>query len=228
MSFIRLDGDPPVEIKVRHSSRASRLSLRVSSLDGQVTMTLPRDVPIAEAESFAEERQDWIRTARSKAIRAQKLSEGSTLPLEGRIYQIVLESRRAAILDGDMFRVPARAPGRAAVSFLKLLARDRLAEACDHYAGAVGKPYTALTLRDTRSRWGSCSEAGRLMFSWRLILAPPAVLRYVAAHEVAHLVRMDHSPAFWDVVEKLDPTWREHRGWLREYGAGLHAYQFVD
>jgi predicted metal-dependent hydrolase len=82
-------------------------------------------------------------------------------------------------------------------------------------------------MRDTRSRWGSCSSQGTLMYSWRLIMAPPEVLRYVAAHEVAHLAEMNHSPAFWQVVQTLYGAHHRERGWLREHGASLHKYRFT-
>ena len=107
-------------------------------------------------------------------------------------------------------------------AFLRATARDRLAAACDRHAGTLGRPYRRLTLRDTRSRWGSCTAGGDLMFSWRLVMAPPEVLDYVAAHEVAHLARMDHSPAFWAVVAGLCPAHEGPRAWLRERGGELH------
>ncbi|MEY3959547.1 MAG: hypothetical protein RIR14_200, partial [Pseudomonadota bacterium] len=81
-------------------------------------------------------------------------------------------------------------------------------------------------LRDTRSRWGSCTAEGALMYSWRLIMAPPPVLRYVAAHEVAHLVEMNHSPQFWAVVDRLYPGWEAQRAWLRSHGSALHGLRF--
>lgn len=228
MGSIRLDGDPSVEIAVRRSARARRLSLRVSSLDGRVTLTLPTRVPLAEGQAFAEERSDWIRGARAQAHPVVRIEDGAEIPVEGDTATVRVERRRSAQLDGATLRLPARAPGKAAAAFLKLRARDRLARACDDHVAALGKSYSTLALRDTRSRWGSCSQAGRLMFSWRLVMAPPDVLNYVAAHEVAHLAHMDHSPAFWSVVEQLDPTWRAHRSWLREHGTRLHAYHFAD
>jgi predicted metal-dependent hydrolase len=85
---------------------------------------------------------------------------------------------------------------------------------------------TQISLRDTRSRWGSCSAEGRLMYSWRLIMAPPSVLDYVAAHEVAHLVQMNHSEAFWAVVQGLYPGWQRQRDWLRHQGGALHVWDF--
>jgi predicted metal-dependent hydrolase len=121
-----------------------------------------------------------------------------------------------------------RAVPAAVAGVLKALARDRLTEASDRHAAALGRRYTRLTLRDTRSRWGSCSSAGALMYSWRLILAPPEVLDYVAAHEVAHLAQMNHSPAFWAEVARLCPSYPTHRTWLRRSGDTLHRYRFSD
>jgi predicted metal-dependent hydrolase len=92
----------------------------------------------------------------------------------------------------------------------------------------LGRRYTRLTLRDTRSRWGSCSATGALSYSWRLILAPPRVLDYVAAHEVAHLAQMNHSPAFWAEVARLMPDYESPRAWLRREGSALHRYRFGD
>lgn len=121
---------------------------------------------------------------------------------------------------------PGRPAGPAVLAALKCLARDRLAEASDRHATAIGRKVGRITLRDTRSRWGSCTSEGNLMYSWRLILAPPEVLDYVAAHEVAHLVHMDHSRAFWAQVERLMPGHKSARDWLRREGTGLHRWRF--
>ncbi|MEL7205889.1 MAG: SprT family zinc-dependent metalloprotease, partial [Pseudomonadota bacterium] len=128
----------------------------------------------------------------------------------------------------DRIEVPGSADrvGTRVATWLKLLARDRLIEASDRYAAELGRPYTRLSLRDTRSRWGSCSAQGRLMYSWRLILAPPEALDYVAAHEVAHLQEMNHSPAFWSIVADLCPDYETQRLWLRHEGTSLHRYRF--
>ncbi|MFN6979665.1 MAG: M48 family metallopeptidase, partial [Gemmobacter sp.] len=120
----------------------------------------------------------------------------------------------------------AAGAGARVAAFLRLLARDRLAAACDAHAARAGRRYVRLVLRDTRSRWGSCTAQGALMFNWRLAMAPPAVLDYVAAHEVAHLVRMDHSPAFWAEVERLRPGHAADRAWLRRHGGALHGWRF--
>jgi hypothetical protein len=116
-------------------------------------------------------------------------------------------------------------PARIA-AFLKVRARDRLAAASDHYAAQIGRKVVQISLRDTRSRWGSCTPDGALMYNWRLIMAPPAVLDYVAAHEVAHLIEMNHSPAFWAVVARIYPNWQVQRDWLKRNGAVLQAVRF--
>ena len=226
MTVAYLDGDPPIEITLRRSGRARRLSLRVSALDGRVTLTLPDRARAADALDFARERADWILAAQARASGCVTVADGAVFPVEGRPVTVSGWSRRGPQLADGVLSVPAARPGAAALAFLKTLARERLAAASDNHAQRLGVGYRTITLRDTRSRWGSCTSEGRLMYSWRLIMAPPEVLDYVAAHEVAHLVKMDHSPAFWRVVEELCPAWARHRDWLRAQGPALHRVRF--
>ena len=225
-SRITLRGRPDVEVAVKRSRRARRLSLRVSSLDGRVTLTMPSSVGDAEARAFAEDRGDWIADALARIPVTVAVQVGITLPVEGHVCHVKAGPRAAR--DGDRLIVPETRAGPAARGLLRTLARDRLAAASDRYAAILDRPYAKLTLRDTRSRWGSCTSDGRLMYSWRLAMAPPQVLDYVAAHEVAHLARMDHSPAFWRIVGDLCPDWRAQRDWLRAEGGALHRYHFGD
>jgi len=152
------------------------------------------------------------------------------VPVEGVPVVVAQGTGRSVRLEGETVFVPGPedAMGARLRGWLRTRARDRLADASDRHAAALGRPYTAITLRDTRSRWGSCTADGRLMYSWRLILAPPEILDYVAAHEVAHLREMNHSPAFWTWVERLYGDWRPARDWLRRNGAGLHRVRFDD
>jgi len=160
-----------------------------------------------------------------------RVTHGTLLPLEGVLTRLdpgpargtVRREAGALIVPG-----PADQAGRRVAAYLRALARDRLAVACDRYAAQIGRAHSGLTLRDTRSRWGSCTAAGGLMFSWRLILAPPDVLDYVAAHEVAHLAQMNHSPAFWAEVARLMPGYATRRRWLKAEGGALHAWRFGD
>ncbi len=223
-----LPGLPEVEITLRRSARARRFSLRVSSLDGQVTLSMPARAREAEALAFARSQEGWLRAALGRVPQGAAVGIGVALPVEGQMLRLVPGQARAVRAEGDSLHVPGD-PAQAGVrvaAWLKLRARDRLAAASDHYAGLLGRRVTGITLRDTRSRWGSCTAAGRLMFSWRLIMAPPAVLDYVAAHEAAHLVEMNHSPAYWAVVGRIFPGWQAQRGWLRRHGPGLHALRF--
>jgi len=225
-----LSGDPRVEITLRRSARARRVSLRVSGLDGRVTLSLPKSMSTAKAMAFAEEKSDWIRSHLAKQVESVDVALGSEIMVRGdRVPIMHGPVRKAQLADGAM-QVPDRAEMVAAriKAFLKLAARAELTQACNHYAGLVDRSAGKITLRDTRSRWGSCSSRGDLMFSWRLVMAPPEVLDYVAAHEVAHLVEMNHSAAYWAVVERICPGYAAPRQWLRQNGQLLHRYRFGD
>lgn len=223
-------GNPPVELCLRRSPRARRISLRVSGLDGRVTLTVPHGVAMAEALDFARSRGDWVRAQLSAQAETVQVGHGVTLPLEGRGMRIAPTTGRRILTEGQDLLVPGPADMVATRlhAWLKARARNRLAAASDHYAAQLGRRFGRITLRDTRSRWGSCSAKGALSYSWRLVLAPPEVLEYVAAHEVAHLAEMNHSPAFWAVVARLMPDHAAARRWLRREGAALHRYRFGD
>ncbi|WP_417723591.1 M48 family metallopeptidase [Salipiger sp.] len=230
MGQITLPGNPPIFVTLRRSARARRLSLRLSQLDGRVTLTLPKRLPEREAICFLQEKEDWLRGHLEARGDDVTMGPGALLPIEGVLQEIRPSSGRSVRLEPGAVLVPGEAeqiPVRLR-AFLRTLARERLAAASDRHSATLGRPYSRLTLRDTRSRWGSCTMDGALMYSWRLILAPPEVLDYVAAHEVAHLAEMNHSAAFWSVVERLYGDWQTPRRWLREEGATLHRYRFGD
>ena len=223
-----LAGAPPIEITLRRSARARRFSLRVSRLDGRVTLSLPLRARESEALEFARAQEGWIRQALAALPQVDAVCFGNALPFEGRMLTLAPASGRRLAIAGDSLLVPGEPAqvARRVSAFLKVRARDALAQASDQYAAALGRPYHSLTLRDTRSRWGSCTQDGALMYSWRLVMAPPAVLDYVAAHEVAHLDQMNHSPAFWAVVARLCPEYEAPRRWLKTHGQALHGYRF--
>lgn len=228
MSENVLPGDPPIPLILRRSGRARRISLRISQLDGRVTLTLPNRVPEREALAFAREKEAWIRKHLAARGADVAVGIGAQLPVGGVMHEVVAGTGRQIRFDAGRVAVPG-APDRAGprlAAHLRQVARARLAEASDDYAARLGKPYRAITLRDTRSRWGSCTVEGRLMYSWRLILAPPEVLDYVAAHEVAHLAEMNHSDAFWAQVTRIYGPYETPRRWLRTHGGDLHRYRF--
>ena len=225
-----LPGSPPVEITLRRTNRARRMSLRVSRLDGRVTLSLPPMAREAEAVAFLRAQEDWIRKALANVVPGGTVGMGEEIPVEGRLVQLMPGQGRSVVLADGALLMPAdtaRAGVRVA-AFLKTRARDRLAAASDHYAARIGRRYRTLTLRDTRSRWGSCTSDAGLMYSWRLIMAPPRVLDSVAAHEVAHLAEMNHSARFWAIVADLMPEYQTHRRWLKSEGHALHSYRFAE
>ena len=221
-----LAGSPPVSLTLRRSTRARRIILRVSRLDGRVTLTMPRGVSEAEALDFARTKEDWIRDHLAQRGSDVTVAHGALIPVEGAMREVVPVSGRRIVLREGEIGVPGDAPAVRLKTWLRELARERLAEASDHYAASLGRGYTRITLRDTRSRWGSCSSNGGLMYSWRLIMAPPEILDYVAAHEVAHLAELNHSPAFWAHVGRLYGPYDSARNWRKSTGNDLHRYRF--
>lgn len=226
--IIQLPGEPSLAVIWRRSAHARRLSLRVSRLDGQVTLTLPLRATRASAQTFLLERADWLRRTLAAIDGPLPVGAGTLLPVEGVALVLTPGPYRSARIEGGALLAPETRPALAALAFLRNRARERLAQRVAHHAQALGRQAGALTLRDTRSRWGSCSARGDLMFSWRLILAPPEILDYVAAHEVAHLAQMNHSPAFWAEVARLFPAHAGARHWLKTQGNHLHRYRFAD
>lgn len=227
---ITLDSLPHIPIALRPVARARSLSLRVSSLDGQVTLSMPARLPRREALAFLHSKEAWLQAALARVPARVAPAPGQAILLRGEMRRIVAAPvPRIREAPGEVQIPETRAAQAQAqlAAYLKASARAALVPAAEGYARALRRPITAISLRDTRSRWGSCTAQGRLMFSWRLIMAPPRVLDYVAAHEVAHLAHMDHSRAFWDCVAGLMPDYREPRAWLRGHGAELHRYCFT-
>ena len=220
-------GSPPIEVRIKRNPRAKRFTLRLSRTGGKATLTLPTRASIREAEGFATRQEGWLRAQLSKLPERTLLIDGGRLPFRGTDLEIASTSGRSIRVEDGKILVGGKHSGARLQAFVKTEARNALYPAVEKYAAKINRPFNRITLRDTRSRWGSCSVEGNLMFSWRLVMAPPVVLDYVAAHEVAHLAEMNHSRAFWDVVETLMPDYQNHRNWLREHGAKLHAVNFI-
>lgn len=192
-----------------------------------MSLSLPLWAPEADALEFLREREGWLRSHLDRAPDAQVAGIGASVPICGVARPVVAgRGRSARFVDGQIEVPEGPREGPRIKALLTALARERLAASVATHAGAIGRVPGRLTLRDPRSRWGSCSSRGDLMFSWRLIMAPPAVLDYVAAHEVAHLVEMNHSDRFWALCAQLCPEYRRHRSWLKRHGAELLAWRF--
>ena len=216
-----------MEVVLKRNARATRFSLRVSRADGVVSLSLPVWAPRQDALAFLSERADWVRSHLAHTPAPSRARIGAALPVLGIPRRVEAGNGRAARFeDGRLTVPPGPHEGLRLRALLTAMARDRLSRAVSAHAGAIGRRPGKLTLRDTRSRWGSCSARGDLMFSWRLVMAPPEILDYVAAHEVAHLAEMNHGPAFWALCRRLSPASDTHRAWLRTHGADLLAWRF--
>ncbi|HUS54821.1 MAG TPA: SprT family zinc-dependent metalloprotease [Thermohalobaculum sp.] len=225
--------NPNISVRLRVSPRAQRFTLRLEPSGEGAVLTLPHGVPMSEARMFLIRQSDWLARALARQPGRIVVGDGVRLPVAGNDVEIRMIDgpRRAPHLEDGQLILSAPASrgalaGPRVAAFLKSRARDVLVPAAQSYSGLLGRRAVAVTLRDTRSRWGSCTNQGRLSFSWRLAMAPPEVLDYVAAHEAAHLLEMNHGPGFWAVVERIMPDYRRHRAWLKSEGRKLHSFQF--
>lgn len=222
--------DPPCRVRLSVSPRARRLTLRLAPQSGAPALTLPPGVTEAEARQFLLRHRDWLARALARQPAPTPVAPGVRLPVAGRT--VTLEAapgpRRAPVLEGD--RLILAGPGAAGprvAAWLKARARAAIAPLAERHAARLERPIAAIRFGDTRSRWGSCSSAGRLGFSWRLAMTPPEVQAYVAAHEAAHLVELNHSPRYWALLASLMPDYAGPRGWLKREGRALHRFAFT-
>ena len=221
-------GSPEIAIRLRRHSRARRLVLRIAATAGPPVLTLPARATLAEARAFALDHEPWLRRHLADRPGTIAVGPGTRLPVAGRLVELRLGPGFRLDRGAGTLTLPGPAPRAApeAAIFLREEARRACLEAVARHAGALGRRHGRISLRDPRTRWGSCTSTGDLMFSWRLAMAPEEVLDYVAAHEVAHLVELNHSARFWAVVDRLCPGSARPRAWLRREGAGLHRYGF--
>jgi len=218
-------------VTLRRRPNTRRYTLRIQAADRTVVLTMPPRGSVREAKTFAERNGGWIAARLKRLPEAVPLAEGFEVPLRGVPHRIVHRGTRGTVWTeaGDGMPLLCVPGDRAHVArrlrnFLKREAKRDLEAASRHYATLLGVTVKRVTVRDQSSRWGSCTAAGVLSYSWRLILAPPHVLDYLAAHEVAHLVEMNHSRAFWRVVARICPDWQRAKGWLDANGNALHRY----
>jgi predicted metal-dependent hydrolase len=222
-------GEPGIEVRLRRHARARRMILRVARAGGGPVLTLPPGATLAAAHSFLRDQEAWLRRQIEIAPGGMVVSDGTMLPFRGETLTIRASTGRGLHHENGVLSVagpPQKLPARVH-AWLREAARQDCVRLAAVHARALGREHGRITLRDTRSRWGSCTSAGDLMFSWRLVLAPAAVLDYVVAHEVAHLAELNHSRRFWDHVARLCPGHAAPRRWLRGNGAGLHAWDFT-
>lgn len=221
-------GSHHVTLAVERHPRARRLTLRLEPASGRFHLVLPRGVALAEGLAFARSRKAWILGQLDSLPPQVPFAPGAAIPYLGRDHEIVHqpEARGAVWREDGQICVTGFAEHlpRRVEDYLKMQARRELGERAHEKAAGIERRVTRIALRDTHSRWGSCARDGRINFSWRLILAPEPVLDYVVAHEVAHLVHMNHSRDFWRLVARLTEDVPGSKQWLRRNGASLLRY----
>jgi predicted metal-dependent hydrolase len=224
-------------VRLRRHRQARRYTLRIQAATREVILTIPPRGSLKEARDFAQRHGGWIAARLGRLPQAAPFAHGAVVPLRGEPYQIVhrhyargtvwtemaVNGERLLCVAGQVAHI-----NRRIGDFLRREARRDLELASLRFAGELGRIVRRVTVRDQSSRWGSCSTTGLLSFSWRLILAPSHILEYLAAHEVAHLVEMNHSAKFWRVVQRLCPDHERAKAWLDVHGADLHRYGLPD
>ncbi len=217
---------------VRHP-RARRYTIRVRDAYRDVVITMPRRGNLADAHNFAQKNVAWIASKLARLPDVVPFAEGEIIPFRGVPHKIShrAKTRGTVWIEEDdsgnkLICVAGSAAhiARRVSDFLKREAKNVLTETSRMYAAKIGVSIGRIGLRDSASRWGSCSESGSLSYSWRLILAPEFVLDYLAAHEIAHRIELNHSDRFWKLLDSMTPDRVRAEKWLSLHGNGLHRY----
>ncbi len=226
-----------VQVRLRRNAQARRYTLRIHAARREVVLTMPMRGSLREAKSFAQRHAAWIAARLKRLPHVAPFAHGTVLPLRGVPHRIEHRPHVRGTVwiecgdDGaQLLCVAGEKPhvARRVRDYLKREAKRDMDSASRAAARALGVAAPRVSIRDQTSRWGSCSTSGVLSYSWRLILGPPFVLEYLAAHEAAHLIEMNHSSHFWRLVERICPDFRRAKVWLHAHGSDLHRYGAED
>jgi predicted metal-dependent hydrolase len=227
---VQIDGAAiTVAVKVSTRAKSYRLSLPHG---GRPLLTVPKFGRWGEAKAFLDRHTPWLAERLERSVKPVAFVRGAIVPLRGINHRIVPTGKVRGVVEvgaheGERALLVPGAPehrARRLTDWLKAEAEHELDKRCSVHAATLGVTVKSISMRSQATRWGSCSTTGKLNFNWRLILAPPFVLDYVAAHEVAHLVEMNHSPDFWGTVEVALPSMARGRDWLKAHGRELMVY----
>ncbi|MCI4679436.1 M48 family metallopeptidase [Rhodoblastus acidophilus] len=227
--------DRVFKVVVKRAAAARRLTLRIRGTTGDIVLTIPTKASLRQAHDFAQRHAEWLANRLARIPQRTPFLPGARIPLRGVEHILHHCPKRAERtgpvwverVDGALSICASGEPvhfERRVADYLRREARRDIEQAVSRHAAKAGRRPISLSLRDTSSRWGSCSAKGALNFSWRLILAPSFVLDYLAAHETAHLRHHDHSENFWALTKSLCPRTEEAEAWLKAHGAQLHRY----
>ena len=221
-------------LRIVENERARRLTLRIDAGGQGLRITVPPGLRQGEVEKFLLRHQGWLEQRLAKVPERPQVRPGIKIPFRGVPHLIVHEpgkrgtvsveggaSGPCLIVHGDRLHLPRRI-----ADFLKREAKHEIEALVAGHTATIGKSAKTIRFRDTSSRWGSCTSNGTLSFSWRIMMAPPPVINYLVAHEVAHLKEMNHGPKFWRLCEKLCPDTDRCKDWLKRNGGALQAIGF--
>ena len=223
-----------VPLTIRPDARARRITLRIDPGGQSLKLTVPKGLKEREIQDFLNRHQGWLMTKLARFPTTNAVVEGRYIQIRGVAHRIERTGKLRGLTettekDGEKVLLVGGAEdhlARRIRDFLKVEARKDLDLLARRHAAAIGRKVNSITLKDTKSRWGSCSHDGNLSFSWRIVMAPDHVIDYLAAHEVAHLAEMNHSDRFWAICEDLCPHSDEAKRWLERNGAMLHVMDF--
>ncbi len=221
----------PDHIQVKRSARARRMALRFDPKDRAFHLILPRGTSLTRAYRFAEEHDDWMLDNLRKLPEAIPYEDGTVLPIFGRNRRIEIiydPSRKTTEIELKLTKLQVltnqKDPSSRIERFLKRLVLGELEKLSREKARRIREPLQNVSVRDTKSRWGSCNSEGNISYSWRLVFAPHEALDYVVAHEVAHLRHLDHSAKFWALCRKLSEDFLEGQFWMQNHGHELMRF----
>jgi predicted metal-dependent hydrolase len=222
-----------IPVHTRISARAKRIILRADPSQQRIELVYPKRTSKKQAEAFLAKQQLWIHQQIARWEPVKRFTPGTSVPILGKSYEITLltDSLRGTpvVLDDATGKLYVRGDtahvARRVKDYLKKRCKETASELLTHYSAQLGVTYRKMLVRDTISRWGSCSSDGTISLCWRLIMMPEKVFAYVVAHEVAHLKEMNHSLEFWKHVAMLEPEFKAHRAWLKVHGGKVHGWE---
>ena len=216
---------------IKRSSRARRLALRLDPKERVFHLVIPPGMTLKKAKEFAREHREWMQERLMDLPEAVPFEHGQTIPIFGKNRVISIHRKKSFkttdfILKYNELIVLTNLddPAPRIRRYLAKLAKEEISKLAHEKAEIIKKKISSIHVRDTKSRWGSCTEDGNLNFSWRLIFAPYEALDYVVGHEVAHLKHLDHSQRFWKVCRQLSDDFLEGHYWMSNYGQQLMSY----
>jgi hypothetical protein len=221
-------------IKPEISKKAKRLALRLDTKSRLIRFVIPHRASLRKAQSFLDLHHDWIIDKIDELPEPVHFNHDTILPLfdvDHKIHVVLDKNRKrtSISLKDNVITVKTNKadPGSRIDRFLRNLALKRITEMCHEKAAIIQKPISSINVRDTKTRWGSCSASGGLSFSWRLIFAPYETLDYIVAHEVAHLVHLNHSKEFWALCRELSESYTKGKHWIKLHGHSLMRYGYA-